>query len=338
MLEQKQTQALPRTSRAYYLDNLRFLLILSVVVGHLLEIKWFAGSVFLYRVIYSFHMPALIFLFGCFVKQNGKGILFRWVIPYLVFQTLYLLFNQKVLEQNVTIQYTTPNWILWYLLACIAYQLLWPMYDAKNPVTQVILLASAVAVALAVGQDKTVGYYMALSRILVFLPWFLLGVYFRKNDGFRLLSGRKLWLCIAALIALIPALWSTGWLTEQKIPVSLLYGSYSYSAAKAALWMRAAQMGIALAWLVLLCVLSKLVLDWKIPLITHIGQNTLPVFLLHGFAVKAIGKFHPEWADSLGKVLLLSCLMVVLLGNKWMKKLVDFVGLKWLEKLLPYDG
>ena len=337
MLKHKEARALPRADRAYYLDNLRFLLILSVVVGHLLEVKWFAGSLPLYRAIYSFHMPALIFLFGSFVKPGGKGILFRWFIPYLVFQTLYLLFNRHVLGQNLTIQYTTPSWILWYLLACIVYLLLMPMFDAKKPFTQVFLLVFAMAAALAVGLDKTVGYYMALSRITVFLPWFLLGMFFRKNDGFRLLSGKKLWLCLAGLLALIPAVWSVGFLTEQKVPVGLLYGSYSYSALNQTMQMRAILMGIALAWIVFLCVISKLLLDRKIPLLTHIGQNTLPVFLLHGFIVKAIGKFRPEWADSLGKVLLLSCLILVVCGNKWMKKLVDFIGLKWLEKVFPYE-
>ena len=337
MLEQKPAAVCAGQQRAYYLDNLRFLLILSVVAGHLLEIKWFAGSLQLYRAIYSFHMPALIFLFGCFVKPGGKGILFRWFIPYLVFQTLYLLFNRHVLEQNVTIQYTTPSWILWYLLACAVYLLILPMFDAKKPLTQVFLLAFAIAAALAVGLDKTVGYYMALSRITVFLPWFLLGVYFRKNDGFRLLKGKKLWLCLAGLLALIPAAWSVGYLTEQKVPVGLLYGSYSYSAVNQTMQMRAILMGIALAWIVLLWVVSKVLLDRKIPLLTHIGQNTLPVFLLHGFIVKAIGKFRPEWADSLWKVLLLSCLILVVCGNKWMKKLVDFIGLTWLEKMFPYD-
>ena len=337
MLEQKQVQALPQADRAYYLDNLRFLLILSVVVGHLLEVKWFAGSLYLYRVIYSFHMPALIFLFGYFVKPGGKGILFRWIIPYLVFQTLYLQFNRHVLEQNVAIQYTTPNWILWYWLACIAYLLLLPIYDAKKPFTQLVLLASSVAAALAVGLDKTVGYYMALSRIIVFFPWFLLGVYFRKNDGFRLFSGKKIWLCLAGVAALIPAVWSMGFLTEQKVPVGLLYGSYSYSAVNQTPQMRAILMGIALIWIVFLCVFSRLFLSRKLPVITHIGQNTLPVFLLHGFIVKAIGKFCPEWADSFGKVMLISCLILLFFGNKWMKKLVDLIGLKWLEKLFPYD-
>ena len=55
--------------RDYSLDNVRFVLIFSVVFAHLLEVcEPFTGSWLIYKFIYSFHMPAFIFLFGYNVK------------------------------------------------------------------------------------------------------------------------------------------------------------------------------------------------------------------------------------------------------------------------------
>ena len=50
-------------AREYQYDNLRFLLIALVVLGHLLEIAVeFPQKEILYTLIYSFHMPAFLFL------------------------------------------------------------------------------------------------------------------------------------------------------------------------------------------------------------------------------------------------------------------------------------
>ena len=54
-----------------------------------------------------------------------KKILKRLVIPYIVFQTLYEIFSDLVIKRtNLSIQYTTPYWILWFLLAIFIYHLL----------------------------------------------------------------------------------------------------------------------------------------------------------------------------------------------------------------------
>lgn len=54
-------------SRDYGMDNLRALLILFAVFGHLLETLDGNGlTVDIYRIIYSFHMPAFVFIMGYF--------------------------------------------------------------------------------------------------------------------------------------------------------------------------------------------------------------------------------------------------------------------------------
>ena len=81
------------TSRDHALDNILFLLIFSVVFAHLLEIcNSFAGSWLIYKLIYAFHMPAFIFLFGYNIKYSTKRIVYHWCVPYVVFQSAYIFF------------------------------------------------------------------------------------------------------------------------------------------------------------------------------------------------------------------------------------------------------
>lgn len=58
--------------RDYRLDRLRLLLMVLVVFGHLLEL--FPGAEKLYRVIYSFHMPAFLFLSGYFARLDLRRL------------------------------------------------------------------------------------------------------------------------------------------------------------------------------------------------------------------------------------------------------------------------
>lgn len=169
--------------RKYGYDNLRCFLIACVVLGHLLEIAApFKGSGFMYRLIYSFHMPAFIFLFGYFARYNAEKIVFSWIFPYVLFQTLYSLFSCWISGSQFVLQFTTPYWLLWYMLCCIFYQLLIPLYTADSTKKQIATLTSVVILAILVGHDSSVGYYMTLSRFFVFQPWFVLGLYLRNIE------------------------------------------------------------------------------------------------------------------------------------------------------------
>ena len=56
--------------RDYGFDNSKLILIILVVFAHLLEIstKNYGSNNDIYRVIYSFHMPAFVFITGYFSK------------------------------------------------------------------------------------------------------------------------------------------------------------------------------------------------------------------------------------------------------------------------------
>ena len=320
-------------ARDYSLDNIRFFLIFTVVFAHLLEIcRAFSGSGYIYQFIYSFHMPVFIFLFGYNARYSPKKIIFRWGIPYIVFQSLYILFSRFVLKNDVDFQYTTPYWLLWYMLACIFYQLLLPIYDINDKRKQILILIGAVIISLLVGFDKTIGYYLSLSRFFVFQPWFILGFYFKKNGIFeKNFTYKKLRVALTFASALIIAIYAV-FLYFNKIPNGLLYGAVSYEKCDGTIVMRALLLIIAFCWILFLFVGLKPYLNKRLFLITSIGQNTLPVFLLHGFVVKFLPIYLPDMLNYPLITVLLSFVLLLIFGNKLLNKAVYYIGFSWIEK------
>lgn len=274
-------------------------------------------------------MPAFIFLFGYNIKYSPKKIVYRWCIPYVIFQSAYIFFVKFVLSGNVDFQFTTPYWLLWYMLVCIYYQLLLPLFDTDDKNKQIITVLCAFIISLFIGYEDSVGYYMSLSRFFVFQPWFLLGYYCKKNNLLERLSLQPkrrffvLFTSVAIIIILIPYI--------HTIPNGLLYGSYSYSKGKGTLWMRAVVSMMSLSAILFLCVVMRPRLSRKLALVTYIGQNTWPIFLLHGFVIKVIPAF-PYLVSSPLYVILLSCAIVILAGNKLCNKVVYYTCFSWLEK------
>ena len=317
--------------RDYSLDNVRFFLIFSVVFAHLLEVCTpFRWSWLIYKFIYMFHMPAFIFLFGYNAQYSPKKIVYRWCIPYVIFQCAYILFSRFVIKTDINFQFTTPYWLLWYMLVCIYYQLLLPMFDTDDKGRQLAAVVCTFIISLLAGYEKSVEYYMSLSRFFVFQPWFLLGYYCKKNNFLEWCSlQRKRRLLVlftsAAMIAVLS-------LFTDTIPNGLLYGSYSYAGCEGTLWMRGVVSVMSAAVILFLCVGLRPYLSRKLILITNIGQNTWPIFLLHVFVIKAVPVYFPYLVSSPWRVILLACTIVILAGNKLCNRIVYYASFSWIER------
>ena len=78
--------------RDFYFDNAKFILMFFVVFGHLLQ-SYIDTDVFIsyiYRLIYTFHMPAFILVSGYFAKgiyEKGyiRHITKKLIVPYVIF-------------------------------------------------------------------------------------------------------------------------------------------------------------------------------------------------------------------------------------------------------------
>ena len=306
--------------RNYTFDNLRLILIFFVIFAHFLELIPNSVISNIYKTIYMFHMPAFIFLTGRFAKFDIKKILKRLVIPYIVFQTLYEIFSDLVIKRtNLSIQYTTPYWILWFLLTIFIYHLLIPLLPKKESKFKYLIIALAFVVGLVVGFEKTIGYYFSLSRTIVFFPFFLVGYYSEEisQDIKRIIKKPKL---IGYIVSIVLIVSITVILIIYDVPKHALYGSYAYSSTDGSILNRLLIYIVALSWIVFLCLLIP---NKKIPFVTVLGKDTFLIYLLHGFIVKLLGTldiFKFNQAINILIIISLCIGIIVLFGNKFIVK------------------
>ena len=86
----------PGQPRDHLFDNIKALMLFLVPLGHTLDVFIANGNVeeILMKYIYLFHMPIFAFVTGYFTKNLDKArenAVKKCLIPYLVFQGLYIL-------------------------------------------------------------------------------------------------------------------------------------------------------------------------------------------------------------------------------------------------------
>lgn len=279
------------------LDNCKAILIILVVIGHMLETKLGYGiNRYLYILIYLFHMPFFSYLTGYFANRKPSKWFKNLICPYLLFQTLYLLFEHYILGKTSAFQYTTPYWIMWYLFAVLVWNL-FVFFIGKTKLTiQKLILAGTVILSLLIGYADIIGREFSLSRIFVFFPFFL-GGYISHQGEKKLLQSRKtedrkieqhknnkritMLLGGALIIIGIGTI-----LQEHQISLNGLYEANSYRLGNYGIGFRAFHLLSASIWIAFLL---RVIPDKKIAGISQLGKNTMPIYLIHGFLIKWIG-------------------------------------------------
>ena len=314
-------------SRKYRFDNIKFILITLVVLGHFLELIDGQITDNLYRIIYLFHIPAFIFITGYFAKFNPSKIVRNLIIPYVILQLLYLPFNNLfILEKDTfTLQFTKPYWLLWYLMTVAFYYLLIPFFETSNRQKQLLIIGASAIISLLAGFDENIGYFLSLSRFFTFLPFFLAGYYFAKTGKPKKASSKKGNTFILPAIAVTGVIFSILYITNTPIRYQVLYGSYSYEAMTYGPAIKFLLTIFAVCWIILLL---YVVPNKKFPVISIIGKNTFTIFVLHGFFIKLADKldlFAYNESQNLLFAFLLTGTTLILLGNKYTSSLFEFI-------------
>ncbi|MBI3285837.1 MAG: acyltransferase family protein [Burkholderiales bacterium] len=268
------------------IDNIKAVLIFLVVFGHLFETyvgnDHFLRSIWIF--VYSFHMPMFALVSGMFSKpllderQTGQ-LLKNIVIPLVGFELLYEG-TEFLLKGNVSVyaNLVAPYWMLWYLLSLLCWRLLLPLFARMQ-----FPVMLALALSLAAGYSEHAGYFLSLSRTLIFFPYFLLGwkigpdAVLAKKNNLLLVSLPLVGLAIVASFLLKP-----------NFDYRWLYGSYSLHRLEMANLSGTLYQG--LQYLISTAVgLSVLhVLTRKDLGLARIGQRSMYVFLWHGMALIAL--------------------------------------------------
>lgn len=272
--------------RDFYFDNAKFILIFLVVFGHLLRsfIEDHEQILTLYKVIYTFHMPAFIVISGYFAKGiTKKGyigkIAKKLIMPYIIFQLIYSVFYFYLYQKDVLkVDPLDPNWALWFLLSLFFWNLLLLLFTKFKAGISITI---ALIIGLFVGYADWINNYLSLSRTFVFFPLFLLGYYMKKEHFYSLIKPQ---VKIAAFI--ICTIVFIGFYFNPSTNYEWLLGSKPYSELEVSS-LSAVFTRLRFYLLSLIMVFSFFSLVPKRQyFFTSLGKNTLYVYLLHGFIVR----------------------------------------------------
>lgn len=305
-------------TRDYLFDNYKALLIFLVVIGHFLE-PCYENNMFLHSckwLIFSFHMPAFIFISGFFSKKvaNPRKAFQKLIVPYLAFECIYYLVYTFLIQKDTGLYLLYPKFSLWYLLALFVWKLITP-YVKKIPHYFILSIIGG----LAAGFLTIPGNFLTIPRILVFYPYFLAGTMLDRTvfDRFRkpVFQG----LSFAGIVLFILYLVLDPF--HKELTVKIFYGRYNYdfldmsevTGIMTRLLCYAIGFGLTFAF--------ALLITEKKTVFSRLGQLTMPIYLFHGLIYNCV-KDCTNWLTSVetlsdSLILILSCcLLTVLLSIK----------------------
>jgi fucose 4-O-acetylase-like acetyltransferase len=292
--------------RYYYFDNLKFLLIMLVVIGHFVDPfrKIEPAYSSLYFFIYLFHMPLFVFTTGIFAKTMFEGggagghmmprgrfcteKIISFFILYFGLSFAIFLIEHFLTGKDVTYSLLTNSNASWYLLACVLWYTALPLFCEMKPriVIPLICLISVFA-----GYTSEIGDFLMLSRVLYFAPFFFLGYFLNADDVIRRISVRPQVRALAAAL-LICACALCFVFSDVLLPFrGLLTARNSYEFLSSPELGGLYRIGLYLVS-ALLCVAFMLIVPKGRAFFTKLGANTLQVYIWHLIILRLLGAVH----------------------------------------------
>lgn len=303
-------------------DNLKFVLITLVVVGHFADVFTNVSDTCksIFAFIYAFHMPLFLFLNGLFYKSADilRKCLFYISAGYLlkIVSAVIIYFCGSRMSFSLLSDAGMP-WYMFVFAMCTAIT-----YLLRNQNKGYILFFS-ILLACVVGYDQSIGDFLYLSRLIVFFPFFYLGTMINPQKIVEFKQKYIWWLFPLAMILLV------GWaylcyakLDDIYVLRHLFTGRnpfnlelITYGAVERLLcYAIAVFIGFALI---------ILVPTRRIACVTSMGKNTLNVYFWHWNVYVLFNRFFGIsqlfYQGILGKIsfLLIGVVMTVVLSQKY---------------------
>ena len=281
-------------ARLYRWDNVKLFLIFTVVLGHCLDTFGFTGPYRSFKVlflfIYSFHMPAFIFVSGLFSKKLIEQKNVKKLLPYLFayfISIAILAIGNAAAGKSPMVKIFSYNGIPWFMLAMFFMPLLTMLLKDFDP--RYILIFSIV-VSLISGFNKQNNDFLAWMRICTFYPFYYIGY---RSDPTVLsdkLNNKRLRVAATAILLLF---FVSCVIFTQKLYWfrPLLTGRNSYSALDISsdkyIFMPLLKLVVGALGLLFTLSVSAVIPDKEFK-ITKLGERTFTVYLLHGFFVRLL--------------------------------------------------
>ncbi len=318
------------SGRDPYIDNLRFFLIILVVIGHFLsQLIKIKELKYLYYIIHIFHMPCFVFVSGYVSKHVHKNGIFntRKIMSLFWMFLLFKIGNYICYGMNGKLNLFYVKDAPWYLLSLTFWTMLIPFFEKCN---KTLVLISTILLALICGYDSSIGSFLVLSRTIVFLPFFILGFYTTKEHLDKLLNLR---LRIPAILLFCGSFLLLTMIYPYVKPfVKIVFAGSSYATIFKKYWHYGAIIRLIWYGLASIFTISFLLLVPRVKLsFTVLGERTLPVYILHIFIrnrLVAHGFF--AWLLGMPKLIILMIipfciLLTFFLANPYFHRITQFI-------------
>ena len=271
-----------KKNRIFYYDNLKFFLILTVVIGHFAdEMSPMPGSFkSLFLWIYSFHMPLFLFIGGMFHKNdNVLPKVVRFVMIGFVLN-IGLFLEKLAFGWEPSLSYFRMTGVPWYMFVLAGYTVL--SYLLRKMDKKAILIF-AIILGLFSGYDSSLGDTLALSRFIVFYPFFVLGNMVKPDQPIKVLEQK--WIRIVGIMVI--AAWAIMCITriDSIYMLRTLFTGRNSFGEKYGTW---AFFYRGLAYIITLvsgfgvmCLIPK----GKLPVATSLGERSIQIYFWHYFII-----------------------------------------------------
>ena len=262
------------------LDGIRGFLIFLVVLGHLLEIAikngcGESGLVYhVYFLIYTFHMPVMIFLSGYFSKKDTapEKLVRTLLVPYILFNFIFWLWYSRKPDTLLV-----SRLAMWYMLSLFFWRLLIrPVASIRYAWIFVLVLS------LYIGILESDGDFLNMKRLLSFFPYFVSGYLLSSSQLDQIRGTSKIVSCLMVLALVFAAKLMIG----KGIPAEFLmmkesYGHYWLSDKNGMIFrLGCLMMGYAFTG----CLIS--LFPRKTRLFSWMGKRTVTIYFFHVFVIK----------------------------------------------------
>ena len=286
----------PAKNRIAKWDNIKFFLIIFVVLGHFInetvlndyekEYKLMEQCVFF---IYTFHMPAFIFLSGLYAKRTVDNKRYDKIGSYL---RLYFVMTFIVFAAKFVVQAKAPYALMyeigvpWYALSLFSMYLIMIFL---RPYHKYEIIVGTILLGMVIGYDRKIGSFLCLSRTLTFLPFFVLGYYFDAKKFLDFLEKK--------VVKVISALVLIGYIVVINLTIKdsyFMYHNFLKGRSTYPSTFKIAVMGEfwnSFGWLyrlgyyfvafAIMVAFFSIIPNVNLKFITKLGSRTLPVYAIH---------------------------------------------------------
>ncbi len=278
-------------NRVYEWDNLKFLLMVLVVLGHFadccIQEPLFKS---IYLCIYAFHMPLFIFVSGLLHKnENVAKKVFSYVCLFWLFKISFFAVRNYMLGHELTFSVFTEDGAPWFMLALAVFMLL--SYALREVNAKYIFVFSLIIGCFA-GYDSGIGDFLVLSRIFVFYPFYVLGIIAqgKAKNGLEVSWGWK----IPGVVILLAWIWLCGCKLDFMYTYRGLFtgrNPFWEDIYSAGCLHRLFCYGISILTGMALVVLVP---RRKIPVISKFGRRTLQVYFWHWLLIAVLMEYGEE--------------------------------------------